>query len=590
MKPLSDTTRALIGKLSSCFIGWRQKSANDVVALIQEIAKQNEWQSVICLAPYLMDRDGSVAAAAGNAIESILSAVPAATLCNVDEAFRAGLWSLASYRSNWDTIRASELDKFAAGEKKAVLLGIVSFHRSGYVREVAVKRLATIADGSELPFLLIRLSDWVPQVRQLARQVVEQRIRDDYARHFTNDLDLLERLRLRKRLAGSDLCSEAIEKVEKLLRSSLHARLLLDGLSSGRLEVRRCCLALFLKAERSSDDTLAAIKQILRDKDMTIRRHAFEMLMDLPVPERSVFLKQLQQDKAAVIRKQALEFLCAGMPLQARVGDSPVAAGSLVVAGSPADPGSSDAKASPDGAASQVEYLKQSLLDISSVVREYARWKLGSSGVSICYREFYRQEIQHGKSVQHTASAAAGLGETGQAADAKELAALISHREVRVRRAAIRAISKLDAPAYVDSFLFLLSDASPGVSREACAALIQQSGQIRAGAVMDTFAKAHFFHSRRNAVRVLNHLSKWDRISCLLLAAAQSDSEVRDLLLQSIESWENKYRTTWQFTSPTKEQLDRFALGMMGAGPILPEPTFHTLEACLKFYEPDSRV
>lgn len=51
-----------------------------------------------------------------------------------------------------------------------------SCHASGHVRERAVRRLATRQDGRELPFLLVRLNDWVPQVRAVASDALARRI------------------------------------------------------------------------------------------------------------------------------------------------------------------------------------------------------------------------------------------------------------------------------------------------------------------------------------------------------------------------------------------------------------------------------
>jgi hypothetical protein len=44
-------------------------------------------------------------------------------------------------------------------------MALASFHPSGYVREEAIAHLAAVWDGTELPFLLIRVNDWVAPVR-----------------------------------------------------------------------------------------------------------------------------------------------------------------------------------------------------------------------------------------------------------------------------------------------------------------------------------------------------------------------------------------------------------------------------------------
>jgi HEAT repeat protein len=55
---------------------------------------------------------------------------------------------------------------------------------SDYVRQAAVEALGKIESGAELPFLLMRVNDWVPNVRNLAAELLEKRVRPDYVPHF----------------------------------------------------------------------------------------------------------------------------------------------------------------------------------------------------------------------------------------------------------------------------------------------------------------------------------------------------------------------------------------------------------------------
>ena len=85
-----------------------------------------------------------------------------------------------------------------------------SLDANGFVREDAVKRLAKVATGEELPYLLLRLNDWVPQVRDAAREAVLARITPEYAPHFVTYLATFARLSLPRTVAALTATKELL--------------------------------------------------------------------------------------------------------------------------------------------------------------------------------------------------------------------------------------------------------------------------------------------------------------------------------------------------------------------------------------------
>lgn len=98
-----------------------------------------------------------------------------------------------SIRSQWPLltnqcadIRISGISKFLAtptlGQLRlqftdtasAHLLGIISFNASGYLREAALKEMTYIETDAILPYVLMRLDDWVPQVRTQAFELLKK--------------------------------------------------------------------------------------------------------------------------------------------------------------------------------------------------------------------------------------------------------------------------------------------------------------------------------------------------------------------------------------------------------------------------------
>ena len=110
-------------------------------------------------------------------VHDIVTTLSPLQLASLDQRVR-GWRNYAHYElNNWQHLRPSDVGRLARSPYSASLLGLASFHFNGHVREAAVSELALRTDATELPFLLIRLNDWVPQVRELAgnQQVVGPR-------------------------------------------------------------------------------------------------------------------------------------------------------------------------------------------------------------------------------------------------------------------------------------------------------------------------------------------------------------------------------------------------------------------------------
>ncbi len=136
----------------------------------------------------------------------LLFEMPPAELAAVDQESRT--WSIRSepIRKFHATIRAEAVFNLAPSPYFVSRLGLVSFHPNGHVREAAIQRLAEIHTGEELPFLLIRLNDWVMEVREKAHDAVILRMDPSYAEHFLRHIALVLRLemcgRANRRIVG----------------------------------------------------------------------------------------------------------------------------------------------------------------------------------------------------------------------------------------------------------------------------------------------------------------------------------------------------------------------------------------------------
>jgi len=138
---------------------------------------------------------------------------------------------------------------------------MASFHHSGYVREEAAKRLNRITTGIEIPFLLIRLDDWVSSVRDAAQKAINSRLDPAYCRSFITNLALIARLE-----ATAKVHSEPIIKgIKELLLSPECQSGLSEALGSSDRFIRRASFRLAINSKgRNLSEVL---RQALNDSD-----------------------------------------------------------------------------------------------------------------------------------------------------------------------------------------------------------------------------------------------------------------------------------------------------------------------------------
>jgi len=216
----------------------------------------------------------------------------------------------------------------------------------------------------------------------------------------------------------------------------------------------------------------------------------------------------------------------------------------------------------------------EALFDRQGGVRDIAQRQLASRGMDVA--EMYRDALSGGPRV---AVALLGLAEVGTKADAPLAAAYLKAAAVSVRKAATRAIARLDASGQRDALLEGLADSSSGVSREAMKGL-QRSASAVAERVWTICLEAGDTHVRRHCFRLLGLLARWDLLRWGLLAALRPEPDVvdrgRSLVQRSLTKWNSS------FTTPSRQHLEEIASLMPRAEPVLDSKTYDDLQFALR--------
>lgn len=188
---------------------WIQKiSGRDVIEkkkLIYEIALSGDFEAIIPLS-ILMISDSRLHGCCLKAVKNLIRLSGLKNLVSLELRFRTSQWN---YNSQWQHLSPKRLVHLINGSKDdALILGLLSFHGNGYIREEAVRLLSQINSGCEIPFLVLRINDWVPQISKLAEESVKKRITKRKMKMMTEIFWLISRLDDQERAQKTDIASE----------------------------------------------------------------------------------------------------------------------------------------------------------------------------------------------------------------------------------------------------------------------------------------------------------------------------------------------------------------------------------------------
>ncbi len=504
MQPIPSDTGALLGKVAKSASWWRRffesEDAEEIQGIIEELSPLD--------------------------------------LAVLDQRARGYTEYGYSRLRNWESLRPSDVGRLAHSQFATSLVGLSSFHFNGHVREAAVEELARHHSGKELPFLLIRLNDWVPQVRDVAARAARARIEPAYAAHFLANIGLVLRLgdcgRAEKQL---------VEDVRVLLKRPECKEVLRAGMASKDRTVRRTSFR--LAAEAAPAERASIIRSVLDDPDAVTRSWAVRhFLPDVTPEELGELVGTMLADQFMPVRRDAL----------------------WTVATKRSD--------------LAVEPLRRALLDSHRSMREMARHFLAIAGIADV-RDFYADAIQKGAKPK-LFSAICGMGETGKASDVALVAAHLRAPVPKLRRAAAYAVGKLGADSCVSALVGLLLDPSVSVSREALKALLPQARRLPVEDLETLFASDAAIHTRRNALTLILHVGKWRMLPVLLSACVDLDARIAGQATRALDNWFSNYNRS--FAEPTQTEMERIRTELAKVEAKLPSGVTRELRACLAIY------
>ncbi len=407
--------------------------------------------------------------------------------------------------ASWDRIEPAYVLRLKPRASRWASLAVLSMHRSGYVREAALRQMAESKDGSELPYIFIRLNDWVAEIRGLAESAIAERLTPKSAPGLVQLLPLIGLLGRWSR-APDDMES----RITDVLATPESRPAMLSGLRSDDVGVRRRVARLLI--EGGGESLHSILQTALQDKDVVVRTWAAVAARQvLDGQELREALDEIGRNRSARVRQEALIGWVTRFPEESH------------------------------------DRLVTALLDRLATVRGFAQFELRRRGFDVV--AFYRGRIPNLQSPEPIV----GLGEVGSPEDTNAVEPYLRAADERIRIAAVYAIDHLGGDKRASLLVSALRDPAPAVSKAARRVLVRKPQSVDFLAVLSIFQEDGRSSVRRNSFHVLTAASKWAWLRYSLIAASDADPDIRADGLGQIDLWKLAWNRS--FVEPTAQDL-----------------------------------
>lgn len=403
----------------------------------------------------------------------------------------------ALWEFTYANLRVSDISVFAAfpPDDAVELVGGATLNQSGYVRQAALVQLARVPHPRAVAYVLPRLGDWVPQVRDEAERTLQQIMRVGAAEWFTEYYPIVQRL---LRVGRVDL-RDAQARIFSYLREERFRPVLFRILEGGPPAQRKFVFSV-LKPELL--DNRSVLLKGLGDKSPEIRAWVASHVMAGHQACHADGIRQLLHDKSPRVRSTVLQWIA------------------------------------PELAASMLPDIQEQVFANSRPVRDAARFVLQRHGVDE-FAASYRDRLVNATETTVEPGWIAGLGETGQPADVPLISRFRKANRGRVRMAAIAAMASLDLPNAVDQVISSLADSSSSVRRTATAILSRNMDDRVVSAARDILATGPE-HARLASLAVLVNRPSWDPVPDILAALSANIESVQEQAWVCLSRWYSK--------------------------------------------------
>lgn len=363
------------------------------------------------------------------------------------------------------------------------ILGIASLNQNGYIRQKALVRMGQVLHPEALPYVLMRLNDWVGEVQAEAERAFASLLPTLRIQDIVPYGGLICGL---ARMGRRDL-THVRAHIAAHIREPLRRGDLMSAMNTGSLKER-----LFLCHMVGPEQDV--VEAALRSRAPLVRVWA---LTQLPQDEMSIErVTHLLRDPSSRVRLAALRHVPEARFLEMR------------------------------------SFFEAALFDQARGVRDYAAFvmtRLGESDIAPLYRRALLKETTP------PPGALMGLAQRGAPTDTQILSPFLAHSNGRVRAAVFTACARWGLLEMDTRLLEGLGDTSSKV-RRTCALILAKKHRHLRPQLKDLVMKAPL-KTAQIAFFVLVQFGGLEALEGILLALARPDDALHALAWRRLEGW-----------------------------------------------------
>lgn len=385
------------------------------------------------------------------------------------------------------------------------LLAIASLNKNGFVRENALKELATLQNEEAIEYILLRLSDWVIQVREIAQNVIRMYLVDKFSNAFLRNLPLIDSLVKTQRADLANIHSEIIQFLcRRELSTEFHNKLIQLG-----DKIRLAYLKNVLTLKGLSEEIVSIISN---DKNPLIRAELFKHMRQLEISKQKEIIHKYLHDSSARIRLYALY-------------------------------------ETKRYRAEFYSVILELISDEAASIRDIARYIL--KDYSLNFAEIYRLQLTNNEKI---VGSILGLAEVGAKDDLALFEQYIQSQTSKIKLACLIAIHRINTSLSKVYSLTLLLHPIRKI-RNKCIEILSSNYDNEVIEKTRYIFRISDDKQKKSILRLYSNIGGWSVIGDLIFALADDDESIQDLAWALLEKW--RERAAKLYTKPQPSDIKR---------------------------------
>jgi len=463
---------------------WKKEKPEEKFKALEVIAKAGHANSIYSLLPFLKFNNEELRNAVCDTIITLFK--------KIDD--RKGYYNTLKHCS----ISRKDLDYYETvfdKDRFFYLLALSSLNGNGYLRELAVLKLAQTGKSLAIPFTIYRLADWVLPVRQAALEGIKAFANKAYIDALIANLPAFEWL---LQVQRTDLRSTYEDIITFLMNGNRDY--ILTNFRGYEDRLRFLLAKHISSALRSSRE----LQMLLEDRHFMIRKLTLDHFENLTDSQ----IECLLQDRSAGIRQETLYRLKENENFEA--------------------------------------VLKRFIADDSATIRNYARYYLKHTDID--FAAFYHDKL---KSEHQITGALMGIAEISAVAYRNDVLTYTEHHDLKIKKSAFNALCILDEEAAYEFGLKNMDTPFTGLRNQITnflSGIPREEILIRARIIYNTGSD----ELKLSMLRLYGKTGGWKVLADLMSATTEQKREIRELANVYLQNWRTK--AIHLYTNPTEAE------------------------------------